>query len=147
MSEQTTIDVTTAFPEHDGRCDLEEAGCRNPVRFIKLAASVPDLWLPGAPVASVGFYCSREHADREPTATREDAERMAEAAEGSDARQAWQALLGSYPEPVEANTGVTSPGEDVSRLAEALASEYVDRIVAEGRAVEVEPGVYQWLNS
>ncbi len=147
MSEQTTIDVTTAFPEHDGRCDLEEAGCRNPVRFIKLAASVPDLWLPGAPAASVAFYCSREHAEQEPTAILADAQRMAELVEGDAARDAWRALIDAYPEPVEASIGVTPPGEDISRVAEALASEYVDRIVAEGRAVEVEPGVYQWLNS
>jgi hypothetical protein len=106
----STIDITAAFPAHDGRCDLEEAGCRNPIRFVKLAACAPELWLPSAPAASVAFYCSREHAAQEPTATLADAERVAEIVDGNVAhdvegnaiQDVWRALLDAYPEPVEA---------------------------------------------
>jgi hypothetical protein len=104
------IDMQAAFSEHDGRCDHDGGGCGQPVRFAKLAMAQPAGageyglgWKASALAASVGFYCSRGHADQQPVATREAAERIAGSLPpfGHDAAvRAWRELLDAYPEPV-----------------------------------------------
>jgi hypothetical protein len=96
------FDLQVAFPEHDGRCDLE--GCDQPARLVKLAGCEPMLWSETAPAASLAVYCGRDHAGLAPTAVREDAEAVFGDVLGVLRRgptvDAWQALLDAYPEPV-----------------------------------------------
>lgn len=94
------INMQVEFPEHDGRCDLD--GCDQPARFAKLAGSSPMLWNEGAPAASVGFYCTEDHANREPTARREDADAAFLSVSYIPSVVAWARLLAIYPRLEEA---------------------------------------------
>jgi hypothetical protein len=110
MSAHATLDPRKAFPEHDGRCDHDDGGCGQPARLAKLAAAQPAGagayglgWKASAPAASVALYCSHEHADQQPTATREAAERIFRSLPpvGSGAAvRVWRELLDAYPDPV-----------------------------------------------
>jgi hypothetical protein len=100
-----------AFPDHDGLCDHDNGHCGKQARLAKLAAAQPAGagqgglgWNANAPAASVALYCSREHADQQPTATYEAAETTFASLPpiGSGARlQAWRELLGAWPEPLD----------------------------------------------
>jgi hypothetical protein len=112
MNTQAALDLREAFPEHDGRCDHDDGGCGQPARLAKLAMAQPAGageyglgWKASAPAASVAFYCSREHADQEPTAALEDPWRTYESLPPVGSMfhrvlEGWRELLDAYPEPV-----------------------------------------------
>ena len=81
--------------------------CNKPVQVYALSASGPDLWNDTA-AASLGGYCSIEHAELEPRPTVAQARRtyraVADLTGRSDpVRTLWRRLLDAYPDPVPAD--------------------------------------------
>ncbi len=85
--------------------------CGKPVRYYALSACPPDLWNGRRPSASLGGFCSLEHANAEPRPTLSAAERIYQQVVQGDgcmcghcgagaAITAWRRLLDAFPNPV-----------------------------------------------
>lgn len=105
------IDATIA-PSNlgmDDRCCLgypDAEPCNKPVRYYALAACAPELWLPSAG-ASLGAYCSIEHAEAELRPSLDEAKRtqstVLDGAGRSDpVNEIWRRLIDNYPHPIPA---------------------------------------------
>ena len=96
-------------------CDLgypDAEPCNKPVVFYALSAHGPDLWNDTAR-ASLGGYCSREHAELEPRPTVAAARRtyrnVADMTDRRDpVRALWKQLIAAYPDPVPARETIDS---------------------------------------
>ncbi len=86
--------------------------CLKPVRFYALSASSPDLWNDSAG-ASLGGFCSLEHANAEPRPSLDSAKRVyGMVTEGMGCNcghcelgcidEVWRRLIDAYPDPVPA---------------------------------------------
>lgn len=89
------------------RCAYRDCGAQ-PVVWFALAADKPDGWADAAPNASIGAYCSLEHALDEPLPTLDDAQAVYEHV-ADNVRQGyyeyavpsgWQRCIANYPNPV-----------------------------------------------
>lgn len=93
------------------RCDLgypESKPCNEPVTFYAISAYAPDPpgWNDSA-AASLGGYCSLEHAEAEPRPSLAQAERIyrsvvERAGLHDPVTVLWQQLIDAYPNPVPA---------------------------------------------
>lgn len=84
--------------DHDGRCDYEN-GHNEPATWMIAENCPPEWgWGPGAPNASLAFYCDTHLSyAKAHTADLAEAERMAEDAEWI---KTWGLVLDAWPEPV-----------------------------------------------
>lgn len=88
-----------------GVCD--HGSCGRPVTFYALSSCGPDLWNDAA-AASLGGFCSLEHAQLEPKPTAAAARRtyrcVCDMTDQHDVvRGLWKRLLAAYPEPIPAD--------------------------------------------
>ena len=91
MTDETRTDKTFQCD----RCDkFGEA------KFVKRAASAPQLWGKNAKAASLGTFCSLTCAEAEPTASREAVAYIVEGVVRAGTIKLWQRLIEVYPAPV-----------------------------------------------
>jgi hypothetical protein len=92
--------------------------CVQPASFVKLVEEVPFGWAKDTLPASLGFYCSLEHAAAEPTADLDDARQNfaeifdSENAFDNDLRLLWSRLIEHYPAVIHINIAPTLPDPD-----------------------------------
>jgi hypothetical protein len=87
------------------------APCNKPVAYYALSACGPDLWNDTA-AASLGGFCSFEHAQAEPRPTLRQARRVyrnvVDMTHPRDpVRTLWKRLIAAYPDPVPVDTPPT----------------------------------------